>query len=85
MDRLTAAQNQVPFGTLIRVTNLRNGLSTIVRVNDRGLLSDGRIIDLSYGAARKLGMVSSGVERVQLEILAASPTPSDDVPKSSKR
>ena len=66
---LTAAHPDLPFGTRIRVTNLANGRSVTVRVNDRGPFSGGRIVDLSWQAARVLDMVESGVARVRLEIL----------------
>ena len=57
------------YGTQVRVTNLRNGRSVIVRINDRGPFVGGRVIDLSKGAASVIGLVSSGVAPVQLEIL----------------
>ena len=69
-EGLTAAHRSLPLGTKIRVTNTRNGLSVIVRVNDRGPYIRGRIIDLSAGAARVLGMISSGVAPVSFEVLA---------------
>jgi rare lipoprotein A len=66
---LTAAHRTLPFGTKIRVTNLWNGRSVIVRINDRGPFIRGRIIDVSYGAARQLGMIGSGVASVKIEVL----------------
>lgn len=69
MHELTAAHRTLPFGTRVRVTNLENGRSVRVRINDRGPFVDGRIIDLSYGAAKKIAMVKAGVVRVRLEIL----------------
>ena len=66
---LTAAHLTLPFGTLLKVTNLRNMKSVIVRVNDRGPHVRGRIVDLSRSAAELLGITRSGVARVQLEIL----------------
>ncbi|MEB3224300.1 MAG: septal ring lytic transglycosylase RlpA family protein [Synechococcus sp.] len=66
---LTAAHKTLPFGTRVRVTNLRNGRSVIVRINDRGPYSHGRIIDLSKGSAQQIGLVSSGVATVKLEVL----------------
>ncbi|MEL4898396.1 septal ring lytic transglycosylase RlpA family protein [Crocosphaera sp. Alani8] len=66
---LTAAHKSLPFGTQVRVTNLRNGRSVIVRINDRGPYIHGRVIDLSKGAANVIGLVNSGVAPVQLEIL----------------
>ncbi len=66
---LTAAHKTLPFGTRVRVTNLRNGRKVTVRINDRGPFIKGRIIDLAYGAARKIGLHRSGIARVKLEIL----------------
>lgn len=68
-NAMTAAHRTLPFGTKVRVTNLNNGQSIIVRINDRGPFSGGRVIDLSAAAARKIGMMRSGVAPVQLEIL----------------
>lgn len=69
MYGLTAAHNSFPFNTLIRVTNLKNNKSIIVRVNDRMPLHPERLIDLSYGAAILLDMVNDGVVKVKLDIL----------------
>jgi rare lipoprotein A len=69
MDGLTAAHRSLPFGTRLRVTNLHNGRSVVVRVNDRGPFRKQRILDVSYAAARKLGMVQRGVARVRVEAL----------------
>jgi len=69
MDKLTAAHKTLPFNTKVRVTNLRNNKSVIVRINDRGPFIKGRIIDLSREAARRLDMLESGVEKVAMEIL----------------
>lgn len=66
-DSLTCAHRTLPFGTLLRVTNLRNGKTCVVRVNDRGPHTKGRLIDLSYGAARELGMLSQGIAMVEVE------------------
>ncbi|MCP9929037.1 septal ring lytic transglycosylase RlpA family protein [Cyanobium sp. CH-040] len=66
---LTAAHRTLPFGTRVRVTNLHNGRSTVVRINDRGPFSGGRVIDLAHGAAQELGLVSSGLAPVRLEVL----------------
>ncbi|WP_116472766.1 septal ring lytic transglycosylase RlpA family protein [Zobellella maritima] len=65
---LTAAHRSLPFGTRVRVTNLRNNKSVVVRINDRGPYSRGRIIDLSEQAARELNMIRAGV--VPVEIVA---------------
>ena len=64
---LTAAHRTLEFGTIVRVTNLENGKSVIVRINDRGPFVKGRIIDLSYRAQKDIGL--SGVGRVKLELL----------------
>ena len=63
-DSLTCAHRTYPFGTILKVTNLRNGLTVNVRVTDRGPFGQGRIIDLSYAAAKALGMLSQGVAMV---------------------
>jgi rare lipoprotein A len=69
--RLTAAHRTLPFGTRVRVTNLDNGRSVVVRVNDRGPFASGRVIDLSQAAARQLDMLRAGVARVKLEVLGS--------------
>ena len=66
-DSLTCAHRTYAFGTRLKVTNLRNGKSIIVRVTDRGPHRKGRVIDLSYGAARELGMLSQGIAMVEIE------------------
>lgn len=65
----TAAHRNLPFGTLVRVTNLRNGRTSVVRINDRGPYVGGRTIDLSEKAARDLAMIDDGLVPVRLEIL----------------
>ena len=69
MNDLTAAHNSLPFGTYVVVTNLNNGRSVTVRINDRGPFVKGRIIDLSYAAAKAIEMVGTGTAPVRLEIL----------------
>jgi len=69
MYDLTAAHNTLPFGTYVMVTNLETGKSIRVRINDRGPFVKGRIIDLSYAAARVLGMIGPGVAPVRIEVL----------------
>ncbi|MGK7915531.1 MAG: septal ring lytic transglycosylase RlpA family protein [Prochloraceae cyanobacterium] len=73
-NAFTAAHPNLAFGTRVRVTNLNNGRSTIVRINDRGPYIAGRIIDLSAAAARAIGMLSSGVAPVRLEIISRAKT-----------
>ena len=70
MYRLTAAHRTLHMQTQVRVINLRNGRSVIVRINDRGPYSRGRIIDVSYAAAKELDMINAGVAPVRLEVLA---------------
>ncbi|MCX5956372.1 MAG: septal ring lytic transglycosylase RlpA family protein [Cyanobacteria bacterium] len=65
----TAAHRSLPFGTRVKVTNLNNGRSAVVRINDRGPFTGGRIIDLAHGAASDLGVTASGVATVRLEVL----------------
>ncbi|MBO1519785.1 septal ring lytic transglycosylase RlpA family protein [Oceanisphaera sp. DM8] len=66
---LTAAHRTLPFGTQVRVTNLNNNKSVVVRINDRGPYAKGRIIDLSEQAARQLKMIRAGVVKVKVERL----------------
>lgn len=66
---LTAAHRTLPFGTLVRVTNLRSGSNVIVRINDRGPFHGNRLIDLSQGAAEAIGLRASGVGQVRMEVL----------------
>jgi rare lipoprotein A len=69
MFQFTAAHRTLPLGTMLKVTNLRNGKWVIVRINDRGPYVGNRIVDLSYGAAQMLNLRAKGVEKVKLEIL----------------
>jgi rare lipoprotein A len=69
MHRLTAAHPSLPFGTRVRVTNLDNGHSVEVRINDRGPWKRGRIVDLSYAAAQRVGGVGPGVIPVRLRVI----------------
>ena len=64
---MTCAHRTFPFGTVLRVTDLESGRSVLVRVTDRGPFARGRIVDLSFAAARALGILERGVARVQLE------------------
>ena len=69
MNKLTAAHRTLPLGTRVLVTNLDNGRTVEVRINDRGPFKRGRILDLSYAAAKRLGAVGEGVIPVTLKIL----------------
>lgn len=65
----TAAHPSLPFGTRVRVTNMNNGRAVVVQINERGPFTGGRVIDLSMGAARAIGMVNSGVAPVSVQVL----------------
>ncbi len=69
MNQLTCAHRSLPLGSLIRVTNLRNHKTVVVRVNDRGPLPQSRVVDLSYAAARFLGFSSRGTAPVRLDLV----------------
>jgi len=69
MYDLTAAHPKLPLGTIVRVTNLRNRRSVVVRINDRGPVVPGRIIDLSYSAAKMLKFQLQGIQRVRLDVV----------------
>jgi len=75
MYDLTAAHPTLPLGTFVKVTNLRNRRAVVVRINDRGPVVDGRIIDVSYSAARMLNFHSQGVQRVRLDVVPARKLP----------
>ncbi|WP_288007562.1 septal ring lytic transglycosylase RlpA family protein [Thermonema sp.] len=75
-SRMTAAHRTLPFGTYVKVTNLANGKSVVVRINDRGPYAHGRIIDLTKAAAIQLDMVRTGTAKVLVEEVAA-PEPTD--------
>ncbi|WOF43717.1 septal ring lytic transglycosylase RlpA family protein [Sphingopyxis indica] len=68
-DDLTAAHRTLAFGSRVRVTNLANGQSVVVRINDRGPFSRGRVIDVSHAAAREIGMDRAGLARVSMTLL----------------
>jgi rare lipoprotein A len=71
MYAMTACHPSLPFGSIVRVVDVRNHRSVVVRITDRGdLVEEGRIIDLSYGAAKKLGMAHAGLAKVDLQVLA---------------
>jgi rare lipoprotein A len=69
MQALTAAHPTLPLGSFVRVTNLRNGRAVVVRINDRGPVVEGRIIDVSYNTARVLGFDSRGLQKVRLDLV----------------
>ena len=69
MNAMTAAHKSLPFGTKVKVTNRNNGKSGVVRINDRGPYHGNRVIDLSRGAAAKIGMLNSGTARVSIQVL----------------
>jgi len=69
MYDLTAAHPTLPLGTTVRVTNLRNGRTVLLRINDRGPVPQDRIIDVSYSAARALGFKGRGLQRVRLDVV----------------
>jgi rare lipoprotein A len=70
MYELTAAHPTLPLGTMVKVTNLRNRRCVIVRINDRGPVVEGRIIDVSYSAARVLNFQAQGIQRVRLDLVS---------------
>lgn len=72
---LTAAHRSLPFGTKLKLTNILNGRSVVVRVNDRGPFVRGRVIDVSQGAAQALGFVGRGTATLRIEPFAATATP----------
>jgi rare lipoprotein A len=74
-SQMTAAHRTLPFGTFIKVINIKNGLNVVVRVNDRGPFAKGRIIDVSRAAAEILGMIGPGIAQVRLELISNEPAP----------
>src|SRR5579862_2088472 len=79
MFDLTAAHPTLPLGTWVRVTNLHNGRRVYVRVNDRGPIIPGRIIDLSYGAATELHFTDKGLQRVRLDVVPSKQSKTEQV------
>ncbi len=69
MYKFTAAHRSLPLGSWVKVTNLKNDRSVIVRINDRGPVPKNRILDLSYGAAKMLGMGQEGIDSVRLDVI----------------
>jgi rare lipoprotein A len=81
MFRMTAAHRRIPLGSMVRVTNIKNGRSVVVRINDRGPVTESAMLDLSFAAAQKLGIVEAGRAKVRLDQLveiamASSKSPS---------
>lgn len=74
MYTMTAAHKNLPLPSFLRVTNKENGKQVIVRVNDRGPFHEGRVVDLSYAAAYKLGMLATGTAAVKVELIKVSPS-----------
>jgi rare lipoprotein A len=72
-DEMTAAHNSLPFGTRVKITNVKNKSSVIVRINDRGPATPGRVFDLTRAAASKLGYLRKGVAKVTAEIISDEP------------
>ena len=82
-DSMTCAHRTFPFGTLLQVSNPKNGKSVVVRVNDRGPFVRGRIIDLSWGAAKELGIIAQGVAMVEVRKVGSKhPVPFKDEEES---
>jgi len=69
MHTLTAAHRTLPLGTIVRVTNVVNGRNVVIRINDRGPYVNGRILDVSYAAAKRLDMLHDGISAIQLEVV----------------
>jgi rare lipoprotein A (peptidoglycan hydrolase) len=72
-EAMTAAHPNLPFGSVVRVVNPRSGKFEMVRINDRGPYQEGREIDVSYGVARRIGLLHSGVIQVRLELMQLPP------------
>ena len=75
MYKMTAAHRTYPFDTVVRVTNLSNGKSAVVRITDRGPFVENRVIDLSFAAAQEIESIGPGVVRVRLEVISGAPDP----------
>jgi rare lipoprotein A len=83
-NKFTAAHRTLPWGSIVKVTNLGNGKSVEVRINDRGPFTKGRVIDLSRAAARAVGMLESGVSPVRMELLSPREMSNDLVLQNSR-
>ena len=68
--QLTAAHRTLPFGTKLQITDMHSGRSVVVRVNDRGPFIHGRVVDVSYAAARELNLLDAGIAKVKVEVVA---------------
>ena len=75
MYKMTAAHRTYPFDTVVRVTNLSNGKSAVVRITDRGPFVENRVIDLSFAAAQEIESIGPGVVRVRIEVISGAPDP----------
>ena len=84
MHAMTAAHKSLPFQTMVKVLNLENHREITVRINDRGPFIKGRIIDLSYAAAKKLQLIKKGVARVRIEVISTPLSQKSDLPASWK-
>jgi rare lipoprotein A len=69
-SKLTGASNKVPLGTWVKVTNIKNGKSVIVKINDRMHYKMKRVVDLSYSGAKKIGFIKSGITKVKMEVIS---------------
>ncbi len=81
----TAAHNTLPFGSIVKVTNLENNKFVVVRVNDRGPFIDNRIIDLSKSAAKEIGIIGNGLAKVKIELIASTEDLPDNNPNVEKK
>lgn len=81
---MTAAHKTLPFGTTVEVTNLQNGKRTVVRINDRGPYAGGRIIDLSKAAAKKIGLLQSGVAKVEIRAVGPGDRKEEETARAPK-
>ncbi len=84
MYGLTAAHKLLPMNTILLVSNLENGRSAIVRINDRGPFVQGRILDLSYTAAKRLDLVENGTAKVQVTAIGKAGNPAGEAPVSNQ-
>jgi rare lipoprotein A len=85
MNAMTAAHKTLPMGTLVRVVNEENSREARVRINDRGPFVKGRIIDVSYAAAKRLGLIGPGIAPVRIEVLGDNPLPVSPAAGSASR